>query len=272
MKVSVVMPAYNAEKYIAAAIESVLSQTFKDFELLVVDDGSTDRTQPIIDQYRRADERVVLLKNDQNLRLAKTLNRGIEAARGKYVARMDADDISLPERLEKQIDFLEKNSEVSIVGGTMEVVDEAGGKRGERRYWESDEEIRKRIFLFSPFCHPAIMIRKAVLEKSGLYDPDYNPAEDYEFYLRVGIHSKFANLADPLIKYRVISGSMTTSRLKEMELKTIKARKKFFDSPAYQATKRDRVYNSLHYFSVTVPLIPPKQKIWLFGKIRSLVR
>ncbi len=270
--VSVVIPTYNAEKYISEAMRSVLGQTFKDFELIIVDDGSTDNTLRIVDRYCRADERIVVLKNEENLKLARTLNRGIEAARGKYVARMDADDISLPNRLEKQVDFMEKNPEVGIVGGAMEIVDEEGRKRRERRYWIKDEEIRKRIFLFSPFCHPAVMMRKSVLEKSGLYDPHYNPAEDYEFYFRVGLYSEFANLKDRLIKYRIVPDSMTTGGLRRMELRTIEVRKRFFDHAAYRASRLDKFYNLLHYLSVVVPIIPPKLKVRLFGKVRAFVK
>lgn len=272
MKISVVMPAYNAGKYISEAMESILGQTFNDLELIVVDDDSTDDTLRIVDEYRRADERIVVLKNKENLKLARTLNRGIKAARGKYIARMDADDVSLPDRLGKQINFMEENPEVGIVGGTMIIIDEEGRRKGERRYWVEDEEIKKRIFLYSPFCHPAIMMRKSVLSKAGLYNPRYNPAEDYEFYFRVGLHAKFANLEDELIRYRVISDSMTTGGLKRMELKTIEARRKFFDHPVYQATILDKFYNFLHYLSAAVPIMPPKLKIWLFGKIRSFVR
>lgn len=269
--VSVVMPAYKAEKYIAAAIESILDQTFRDFELIIVDDGSTDGTLQIINMYSKADERIVVLKNERNLRVNRTTNKGIEAARGKYVAIMNADDISLPERLGKQVKFMEKHPEVGIVGGTMLIINEVGKVTGERHYYTQDKEIRKHIFRFSPFCHPTVMIRRAVLEKSGLYDPYYESAGDYEIYFRIGLHAKFANLEDKLIKYRVVPGSLTTGGLKTMELKTIEARRKFFDSDAYQANKMERIYNFLHLLSVRIPIIPSKQKMWLFSAIRGLV-
>lgn len=199
------------------------------------------------------------------------MNKGIEAARGKYIAMMNADDISLPERLEKEVRFLEENSEVGIVGGTMVAVSATGRVLGDRRYYTRDEEIRKHIFRFSPFSHPTVMIRRAILEKSGLYDPHYESASDYELYFRIGLHAKFANLEDKLIKYRIVPGSLTTGGLKTMELKTIEARRKFFGSNAYQANKMERVYNFLHLLSVRIPIIPPKQKMWLFSKIRGFV-
>lgn len=269
--ISVVMPAYNAERYLAEAIDSILSQTFRDFEFILVDDCSTDATPEVIDEYARRDGRISVFRNDKNLKLARTLNRGMKTARGKYIARIDADDIAFPDRFEKQVRFMEENPKVGILGGTMIIINETGNVIGERCYYTQDKEIRKNIFKFSPFSHPAVIIRKSVLEKSGLYDYHYNPVEDYELYFRIGFHAKFANLADKLIKYRVVSGSMTTGGLKKMELKTIEVRKKFFDSDAYQAQKIDRIYNFLHLLSVRVPIIPPKQKMWLFTKIRGLV-
>ena len=269
--VSVVMPAYNAEKYISEAIESILGQTFENFELIIIDDGSTDDTLRIINKYSQADERIAVLKNDRNLGVSRTTNKGIEVARGKYIAIMNADDVSLPERLEKEFRFLEENPEVGIVGGTMLVVSAGGRVLGDRRYYIRDEEIRKHIFRFSPFSHPTVMIRKAVLEKSGLYDPYYKSAGDYELYFRIGMHAKFANLKDRLVRYRIVSGSLTTGGLKTMELKTIEARRKFFDSHAYQANKIEKFYNFLHLLSVRVPIVPPKQKMWLFSEIRGLV-
>jgi len=269
--ISVLMPAYNAEKYIAVAIESILGQTFKDFEFVIVDDDSTDNTWAIIQRFAEKDKRVVPIRNKGNLKIAKTLNTGIKLARGKYVARMDADDWSYPDRLEKQHHFMEEHPEVGIMGGTMVIVNEVGKVTGERRYYARDKEIRKSIFKFSPFCHPAVMIRKSVLEKSGLYDPRYKSSEDYDLYFRIGLHAKFANLEDRLIRYRVLPGSLTTGKLKRVELTTIEVRKKFFNSDAYHARKMDKVYNFLHLVSVRVPIIPPKQKIWLFSFIREFV-
>lgn len=271
LPISVVMPAYNAEKYIAAAIESMLGQTFKDFEFVIVDDSSTDNTWSIIQKFAKKDKRIVPVRNKENLKIARTLNTGIKLARGKYIARMDADDWSYPDRLVKQHHFMEEHPEVGIMGGTMVIVNEAGKVIGERRYYTQDKEIRRNIFKFSPFCHPVVMIRRAVLEKSRLYDPGYKSSEDYDLYFRIGLHAKFANLEDKLIRYRVLPDSLTTGRLERVELTTIEIRKKFFDSEAYQAKKIDRIYNFLHLVSVRVPIIPPKQKIWLFSFIRGFV-
>src|SRR5438270_280343 len=111
-KISVIMPAYNAQKYISQAIESILNQTFKDFELIIIDDASQDNTAKIIGDFARKDNRIIYLRNKENLKLSKALNLGIKKAQGKYIARMDADDISLPDRLDKQFSFMEKHQEI----------------------------------------------------------------------------------------------------------------------------------------------------------------
>jgi glycosyltransferase involved in cell wall biosynthesis len=264
--VSVIMPAYNAEKYIGQAIESILGQSFKDFELIIVNDCSKDNTPKIIEDYARRDPRIVCKVNAVNLKLSKALNVGIGIARGKYIARMDADDISMPDRFEKQVSFLDTHPEVGIVGGTMILINDKNEKIGERKYQLDDKSIRNRIFKYSPFCHPAIMMRKDALEKAGLYDHTYNPAEDYDLYFRLGLVSKFANLNEPVFKYRVIPNSMTTGSVRKMELKTIEVRKNNYET--YNATLTDKTYTILHYLSIYI--LPAKFKIWLFTRIREI--
>jgi glycosyltransferase involved in cell wall biosynthesis len=225
--VSVILPAYNSGQFLAPAIESILNQTYKNFELIIVDDCSTDKTWEVIQDFSRKDNRIVPLKNDTNLREAKTLNRGIATARGKYIARMDHDDWSYPYRLEQQLVFMEAHPEVGVCGGAMDVCDENLQPQGRRHYELTDEEIRKKIFRYCPFCHPTIMMRRDVLDKSGLYDHNFYPPDDYELYFRLGRHGKFANLPEPLLKYRVLQKSITNSSTQRLELLTIAIRKKY---------------------------------------------
>ena len=189
-KLSVLMPAYNAEKYIGEAIESILNQTFKDFEFIIIDDCSTDKTWEIILDYSKKDDRIIALRNEKNLKISATLNKGIEIVKGKYIARMDADDWSYPDRLQKQHEFMEKNLEVGISGGTIEVCDENLKVLNKRAYNLTDEEIRKKIFRYSPFCHPAT-IYKTVLAQKNYYNLDLETAEDYDFYFRVDCLCRF---------------------------------------------------------------------------------
>jgi glycosyltransferase involved in cell wall biosynthesis len=165
--ISVVMPVLNGEKYIGEAVKSVLNQTFKKFELIIINDGSTDNTLKVIDQFK--DKRIRIIINEKNLGLVKAINKGIFAAKGKYIARCDADDINKEDRFKKQIDFLEKNSNYVLVGSTVELIDELGKKIDEslvRKGYNSlpitDAQIRKEVLVRNPISHPSIMIRKSL--------------------------------------------------------------------------------------------------------------
>lgn len=265
--ISVVMPAYNAEKYIGQAIDSILLQTFRGFELIIIDDASRDKTWEIIKKYQKKDKRIITLRNVKNLKLSKTLNIAIQKSRGTYIARMDADDWSYPYRLKKQFEFMEKHSSVGILGGTMEIMIENGAVIGKRSYPNDDKKIRNKIFWFSPFSHPLIMMRKPFLEKAGGYNPVFNPAEDYELYFRIGKISKFANLSDVLLKYRIVQKSMTTGSTKKMEQQTIKIRNMYAKSKQYNMRFIQKIYNSLHLLSIYT--IPSGFKKHLFNYLRN---
>lgn len=266
-KVSVLMPAYNAEKYIAEAIESILNQTFKDFELIIINDCSTDETWNLIQKYSKLDNRIKSFQNTSNLKLSKTLNRGIDLANGKYIARMDADDVSMPERLQKQFDYMEQHPDVGIIGSTMEIMNADGKIIGKRRYGLIDAQIRRNMYRYSPFCHPAIMIRKSILELAGKYDERWNPAEDYELYFRIGKYSKFANLEDSLLRYRILLKSMTMGLTNKMYWKTVEIRRKYSDQDPYKMGLADKIYNLLQI--ITMCCVPPNLKIRLFNLIRN---
>lgn len=265
--VSILLPVYNSEKYVAVAIESILNQTFTDFEFIIIDDCSSDTSWEIIQKYSRNDRRIVALRNEINLGGCNTLNKGLQLSKGKYIARLDNDDWSYPDRLKKQFNFMEAHPDVGIVGGAMELINESGEVIGKRKYNLSDFEIRKKIFRYSPFSHPLTMIRRSVIDKVGGYNPEYAPADDYELYFRIGKEAKFANLADVLLQYRVVQGSMTFSLTKKMELTTIKARYLYSKDNCYKFNMADQLYNSIHYLSVFI--IPPKIKIYLFNLLRN---
>lgn len=264
-KVTVLLPAYNSGKYLATAVESILNQTLRDIELVIIDDCSTDGTWNVIQDFSRKDPRVIALRNEVNSKEAVTLNRGIAVAKGKYIARMDHDDWSYPDRLAKQFDFMEKHPGVGICGGTMVVCDGELRPNSQRRYATTDALIRKRIFRCSPFCHPAVMIRREVLGKSGLYDPAYFPPNDYELYFRIGRHAQFANLPDALIKYRVLEKSITNHSTRRLEQLTIAIRNKY--AKEYKMSMVDRAYNLLQYLSIY--LIPSWLKIRVFRSLRD---
>jgi glycosyltransferase involved in cell wall biosynthesis len=194
------MPVFNCEFYLADAIDSILRQSFTDFELILIDDGSTDSSGEIIGRYR--DSRLVILRNNQNKGLIYSLNRGVAVAQGKYIARMDADDVSLENRLQKQWDFLEKHTWCSLCGTWARFMD-ANGTLGQK--WKRvtrEEEVRVALLFHSPLIHPSVMARTEVL-KSHPYDDTAAHCEDYALWLeleRAGY--RMVNLPVVLLYYR----------------------------------------------------------------------
>lgn len=205
-KVSVIMPAYNAEKYIAQAMDSILGQTFRDFEFIILNDCSKDRTDEIILSCK--DPRIVYLKNEQNMGVAATLNKGLAAAKGNYIARMDADDISMPQRLEKQVEFLDSHPNTAVVGTDLERFGE--GMSTQFRGFAGDPAQMKVDLLFAcGLAHPSVMMRRAVIDELGGYDMAFEGLEDYELWCRVAQKHDVSVVNQMLFRYRVHPGQVT---------------------------------------------------------------
>lgn len=213
--VSVVMSVYNeSENWLRAAIDSILQQSFKDFEFLIINDHPEGEINKVIlREYQKQDHRIVLIENETNIGLTKSLNKGLDHARGKYIARMDADDISCPDRFEKQVLLLDSKPEIGVCGSNILIF---GEKNCVQKYPQTDEECF--IFQRSPFAHPAVMIRSAVLKKFDLhYNPEYYFAQDYELWCRMHQITKFYNLQELLLKYRVTGKQITKKRYREQQ-------------------------------------------------------
>jgi glycosyltransferase involved in cell wall biosynthesis len=266
-RVSVILPVYNAEKFLRPALESILEQTFTELEVIAVDDGSRDKSWELLQEYARADTRVRIFQNAENLKLSKTLNRAISEARGEYVARMDSDDISLPGRVRIQVEYMDAHPKVGVSGGSMQIMNEQGALIGVRRYHLTDAEIRKHLFRYSPFSHPTIILRQSVLAQAGGYDHSFNPAEDYELYFRLGRISKFGNVPQTLLQYRVVPKSMTTGSTRAMESKTLEIRRKAVREYGYAMTPIDRMYGFMQW--ITMFLMPGRVRVWLFNTLRG---
>lgn len=200
-KVSVVMPAYNAEKYICEAIDSILNQTFTDFEFLIINDGSTDRTKELILSYNNPC--IVYLENERNSGIVVTLNKGLDSAKGEYIARMDADDIAISSRLEKQVAILESDKTIGVLGTGTRIFGETVDTHDTTSSTNSDK--LKAELLFSPcICHPSVMIRKSVLEKYNIrYKNEFKGAEDYEMWWQIARVSKILATPEVLHCYRI---------------------------------------------------------------------
>jgi glycosyltransferase involved in cell wall biosynthesis len=200
-RVSVVMSAYNAEKFLREAIDSILAQTFTDFEFIIVDDGSTDRTSQILNSY--SDPRIIRNRNERNLGYTPSLNWGVAHARSELIARMDADDISLPDRLALQVDFLERHPSIAVLGTGFQKMDQTGKlTSGEILLPDNPRFIQWLLAFQNTLCHPTVMFRRSIFLKSGGYDPAFMPAEDYDLWQRLSLEEMISNIQKSLLLYR----------------------------------------------------------------------
>jgi glycosyltransferase involved in cell wall biosynthesis len=194
------MSVYNGEKYLREAIDSILNQTFKDFEFLIIDDGSTDSSAEIIRSY--TDSRIRLIQNEKNIGLTRSLNKGLKLAQGEYIARMDADDISLPERLKKQVKYLDNHPEIGVLGTRFFEIDMNGNVRREICIPLDKRNIEKQLYRVNCFCHSSTMMRMSCIKKVGLYDETLKYAQDYELWLRMIDVCEVQNHPELLHKWR----------------------------------------------------------------------
>lgn len=208
--VTVLLAVRDGEAHLREALESVLSQTYTDLELLVVDDGSTDRSREIVRSYD--DARVRMIENDRNLGLAKSLNRGLALSQGELVARLDADDVCEPDRIARQVAFMEANPGTALVGSTYREIDESGHVGRARPLPLRHAHLCWALLFYCPFVHSAVMMRKALTTSMlGGYDETLTYAMDYELWRRIARRFHVANLDVPLVRYRYSSTSMTST-------------------------------------------------------------
>lgn len=226
--VSIVMPVYNAQDYLAEAINSILAQTYQSFEFIIIDDASTDGSLEIINKYQKRYPKiikVISVKKNLNRGGDHCANLGIECARGKYIARMDADDISLPSRLEKQVEFLEKNPKVFLLGSNAYVIDKKGKIIGDKLEPSSSKEIYKSYTRFHPIIHPSATYRRFVGNKKFSYKIRYDANNDYyTFFSLICQGSVFRNLEEKLIYYRIHEKNDTFVNMKGKFMNTLKIR------------------------------------------------
>ncbi len=225
--VSVLLPVYNGEKYLKDCIDSVLNQTYSDFEFVILDDGSFDSTESIISNY--TDSRIRYIKNQHNLKLIATLNKAIELCEGKYIARIDADDLMHPNRLQKQVYFLETNVEYVLVGSAVRLIKEGVEEESIRYYTEHDDIVFSMLFYCS-FIHPSLLIRKSIINENKLYfDSDFIHAEDYELWTRIVTFGKVANLPEKLTSYRIHSEQISQQHIEYQKKQMLLIRNKFLN-------------------------------------------
>jgi len=209
-KVSIVMSVYNGEAYLAEALDSIFAQTFSDWELIVVDDGSTDTSGEILDAY--SDSRLVQIRNERNIGQTRSLNRGLKIARGEFIARQDADDVSHPERFRRQIKFMESRPDIGLLGTSYDIIDQRGQILEMIQPPTVDQELREHLESGNIFCHGSIMIRRDCLDLVGGYNVQFLVAQDYDLWLRLSEHSRLANLEEHLYQYRFDADTVSRSR------------------------------------------------------------
>jgi len=220
-RIDVIMSVYNGEKYLREAIESILKQTYTNFKFIIVDDGSNDSSFDIIDSF--ADERIEVIRNERSEGLTKRLNKALRVAQGKYVARQDADDVSLPSRFESQVDFLEKHPEVDVLGTGIYLIDDEGNRIGERTTHPSPS---RQIFLErNEVFHGSAMIRRDALEAVGGYNELFKYSQDYDLWLRLAKERNIRNLQTPLYAFRMHRSSISIKKTREQLLFEMVARK-----------------------------------------------
>ncbi len=220
-KVSVIMSVYNGERFLSESIEGILNQTFNDFEFIIINDGSTDSTEKILESYN--DSRIKVF-NQKNVGLTKSLNKAIKLSNGKYIARMDADDYALPERFQKQVNFLDVHTDIGMIGTYNMVIDEQGKVIEKKRYPVSDNELRLALIRYNPFFHSSVMIRREVLEIVGFYNENKRIGQDYELWFRVANQFKLANLPEFLLVQRRINNSISQLHENEQYITSISTR------------------------------------------------
>ena len=214
-KVTVLMPIFNVEKYIGEAIKSILTQSFTDLELLIINDGSTDKTANLVRKYK--DKRIKFINNKKNRGLVAVLNQGMKLIKSRYLVRMDGDDISLPTRIEKQVQFMESHPEIDVCGTWFEVF-ESGAKSKTYSRPVSPAACKASLLFTDPVCHATTIMRFETLKKHDVkYSPGFEHLEDYEFWNRISPFANFSNIDEVLYRYRYHSDSTGHKEQKEQQ-------------------------------------------------------
>ncbi|KKU32566.1 hypothetical protein A3K29_05785 [Candidatus Collierbacteria bacterium RIFOXYB2_FULL_46_14] len=251
--ISVIIPVYNGNGYLPAALQSILSQTYRHFEVIAIDDGSTDNSYEILQRFAKLDSRVRVFRNSKNLNIAHTLNRGIRLAKGQFIARMDADDVSLPHRLAKQIHYLKLHPDVVIVGGQAKTIDIDGMALGRKLFPISNKQIREALFTSNPIQHPTAMINRSLLPKNfSWYDPSLPPAEDYDLFFRLGKYGNYHNLSCFVLQYRQYIGSATFKNPIKTFSATRQVRQRATSKYGYIPSFRSKLVHALQVAAVTL--------------------
>jgi glycosyltransferase involved in cell wall biosynthesis len=253
--ITVFSPNYNGSKFLPEAIESILNQTFTNFEYIIIDDASTDNSWEIIQKYSKEDKRIKPYKNEVNLHVVKTRNLGFKyrSPKSKYFAILDSDDVADLTRLEKQIMFLENNPDHGLVGSNEIIINEDSEVIGQRIFPLTDKDIRKIITKYNPFIQSSILLRNEVIDELKTYDLNWKVCQDYNFWIRAGQNWKLANLEDKLARYRLSSSQIKNTNLKETIKNTYKIQEEAIKKYGYKDSFANWIYRLLLKISSIIP-------------------
>lgn len=257
MKVTILLPAYNAALYLRDSLDSIMRQAFKDFDVLLIDDGSMDDTSKIAIEYSNIDRRIKYYKNEKNIGLIKTLNKGLSLAKGEYIVRMDADDIMFDDRLYKQVKYMDSNPECFVCGGQMEYI--GGLTRMAPILPQKYEDLLYLSLINCPLYHPTTIIRNSAIKQFGLkYNDSYKHAEDYKFWSDIIFShpNSIANIKDVVLFYRISNNQITTKYSDEQDLIS-------------KIVRRENVQHVLVPYGIKLPEVVNCE---IIEKVSSLIR
>ena len=260
---TVVLPVFNGEQYVAKTIDSVLSQSHRDYEFLILDDGSLDNTPQILKHYADRDPRIRLLRHE-NRGVGYTLNRGLDESRGRFVALIGSDDLALPGRLEKQVKFLNNHADHVLVGGFLKIIDTDGHSIGLRKYPLTDQTLRARMLIYNPFGAPSIMFRREDALAAGGFTSRFWTCEDYDFVLRLAQRGKVANLPETLTSYRLHGNAIKATQTLRQLRDTLDTKRAAYTEYGYHRTLEARAVDLV---LKTMTHLPGAITYWLFTKV-----
>jgi hypothetical protein len=220
--VSVVMSVFNGERFLREAVESILQQSLREFEFIIIDDGSTDHSAPILDSYQTDDTRVKVYRKEHS-GLIESLNQGCWLTQSNYIARMDADDIASKDRLKRQVAFMDAHPEIGVLGGAVEWIDATGNSLGTYRYPAEDRQIKATLLEGCALWHPTVVLRREAFVLAGGYRSVVVDAEDYDLWLRIADHFQLANLEAVVLKYRIHPSQVSMRKTKQQTLSMLAA-------------------------------------------------
>jgi glycosyltransferase involved in cell wall biosynthesis len=263
------MPVHNAETFLAEAIESILKQSYRNFEFIMIDDASTDNSWKIMKKYAKLDKRIVILQNTKNLGVSQTIACGLKIAKGEYIARMDADDVSIKTRFSKQLKYIKSRPSVVAIGSQCFVIDKDGKDIGNKTFPLTHEEIYDYTFRFNPVQHPTLFISKSRLPKDfEFYDDSLDGAEDLDLLFKLFRYGRVENMDEYLLKYRIHGNNVSFQHVKHIYLQAFLARMKGIFKYSYRPSFTGAVTTFIQ--TIMMLVLPSSVIFWLYKKLRNI--